>query len=349
VIRVLLAEDSAVTREFLTELLAREPDLSVVGVAADGAEAVALAARLRPDVVLMDARMPRLDGYAAARRIMERAPAPIVMISGASSELGAEGGFKALEAGALVLLEKPPWAGHPEHDAAARELTQTLRLMAEVKVVRHRPPADGPAAPAPVGAPRFGGPGVIAIGASTGGPPVVAALLARIGAVPCPILLVQHISAAFTAGFAGWLDATTPFTVTVARAGERAAPGTVYVAPAGQQMGIAISGRIVLEPGDAGEAFRPSASHLFRSVARAYGFTAVGVLLTGMGRDGADGLLRMREAGALTIAQDEASSAVFGMPGEAVRLGAAAHVLPPERIAATIRRLAAPAPSVEAS
>ena len=344
-IRVLVAEDSAVAREYLVHLIGRDSALEVAGQARDGQEAVELVQKLRPHVVLMDIQMPRMDGHEATRRIMERTPTPIVMVSAHDGDLE-ERAFDALSAGALVVLNKPA-PGRPDSAATALELTTTVRLMAEVKVVR-RWAGGRTARPKPAsGVHDMRNVGIVAIGASAGGPPVLAEILAGVGAdVSCPILVVQHISAGFSAGLAEWLDRATPLKVKLAEPGEVAGAGCVYVAPDHLHMGIREGGTIELSRDAESDGFRPSVTHLMRSVARSYGRDALGVVLTGMGRDGASGLLELRRAGGLTIAQDEESSAVFGMPMEAVRLGAAEKVLPPGRIARTIRSLtrASPAP-----
>lgn len=339
-IRVLIAEDSAVTREYLTWVLGEDPDLEVVGAARNGEEAVELTERLRPDVIVMDVHMPVLDGFDAARQIMERVPTPIVMATASSSSAETRGAFHALEAGALILLNKPPAPWDPDHEKAARELLRTVKLMAEVKVVR-RWAAAGIVGPAP----RFEGmgtPRVVAIGASTGGPQVLSSILAGLpGALSVPVLLVQHISDGFIGGFAEWLATRTTMAVVVAEHGDELCPGTVYVAGGGRHMTLSRQRRIALEADPPVHGFRPSISRLFESVAQAYGREAVGVLLTGMGRDGADGLRRLRDAGALTIAQDAATSVIFGMPGEAVRLDAAVDVLSPASIAEALWALEA--------
>jgi two-component system, chemotaxis family, protein-glutamate methylesterase/glutaminase len=294
---------------------------------------------LRPDVIVMDIEMPQMDGYEATRRIMERVPTPIVMVSAHSGELEAKA-FEALRAGALVLLNKPVGPDRPDSAASALRLLAAVKLMAEVKVVRRWPRRE--AAPRPVGSPITPARKlrVIAIGASAGGPPTVAEILADLPSdLPCPILLVQHIAPGFAGGLAEWLSRSTPLAVKLAEPDERARAGVVYVAPDGIQMGIAGNGRIELTTELETDGFRPSASHLLRSVARSYGAAAIGVLLTGMGRDGAGGLLELRKTGGITIAQDKESSVVFGMPMEAIRLGAAEHVLPPKRIAEAIRTL----------
>ncbi len=339
-IRVLLAEDSATTREYLAWLLGEEAGIEVAGTARDGAEAVAQAERLRPDVILMDIDMPRLNGFEASRQIMERTPTPIVLISASADQVEVARTFAALEAGALAVLEKPRGPGHPRQDDMARQLRETVRLMSEVRVVRRWPRRQAPAA---ASAPRewVGRPiRLVAIGASTGGPPVVAQILKALpGDLRAPMLLVQHISPGFVAGLAGWLRQATRHPVKVAEHDEQARPGTVYVAGDGAQLGITGQGRIVLAPAAQQEGFCPSVSHLFESAADAYGPAALGVLLTGMGQDGAAGLRRLRDAGGLTVAQDEATSVVFGMPQAAIRLGAAEQVLAPAGIARLIASL----------
>jgi two-component system chemotaxis response regulator CheB len=335
VIRVLLAEDSAVTRAYLTYILEDDPQIEVVGSAKDGQEAVDLAASLRPDVILMDVHMPVLDGYEATRQIMATTPTPIVMATASSSQSESRSGFTALEAGALILLAKPPALWDEGHDEAATELLRTLKLMAEVKVVRRRHVNGAP--PSPPSAHRFPrprDPRVIAIGASTGGPQALSAILDGLpGALGVPVVLVQHITEGFIDGFVEWLGARSAMRAVVATNGMELMPGTIHVAGGGRHMTLTRDGRIGLDHGPPVNGFRPSISRLFHSVAEVCGREAVGVLLTGMGRDGADGLRQMRDAGALTIAQDEASSVIFGMPAEAVRLRAACEVLAPPQIA----------------
>lgn len=339
-IRVLVAEDSAVTREYLVYLLCQDPALEVIGVARDGLEAVQQAERLRPDVIVMDVHMPRMDGYEATRQIMARAPTPIVIVSASSSRQEVAATLDALKAGALTVLDKPAGPDHSAHEESARRLVETVKLMAEVKVVRRWPRRGSSERPAPAAVSVGQKIQLVAMAASTGGPPVVSEILGQLPRdLAVPVLLVQHIAPGFTEGLVEWLARETPLTVKLAAAGESVASGTVYIAPDGFQMGITTRGQIRLVKEPTGNSFCPSASHLFESVAEAYGPTAVGVLLTGMGRDGADGLLRLRQAGGVTIAQDERSSAIFGMPAEAIRLGAAASVLAPEDIARAIRSL----------
>ena len=337
-IRVLVAEDSSTTRDHLVHLIEDAPELRVVETASDGAEAVEKAVRARPDVILMDVHMPHLDGLTATRRIMEQAPTPIVLMSASLERAEVALTFEALDAGAVTIVRKPPGLGDPRHAEAVGEFLQTLRLMAEVKVVRRwsrRKPAP------PVEPKQRNHVSVIAIGASTGGPPVLAELLRDLPRdFGAPILVVQHIASGFTEGFVEWLVGQTALTVTLARDGELVRPGSVYVAPEGRQMEVGPEGRVRLTAEVGRDGFRPSVSHTFASLAATHGRSAMGILLTGMGRDGAAGLLRLREAGAVTVAQSEATSVVFGMPAEAVRMQAAQHVLSPGEIAGLMQALA---------
>jgi two-component system chemotaxis response regulator CheB len=348
VIKVLVVDDSMVAREFITHILNSDPAIHVVGVAKDGDEALEAVKQQSPDVITMDIRMPRMNGLEATRIIMEKQPTPIVIVSGS---LGAEeaASFRAIEAGALAVLSRPAGIGHTDHDATAKQLIQTVKLMSEVKVVRRWPRArQGEivrqiSSPTEVSFKRLKSKmKLVAIGASTGGPVVLQQILSGLPKdFSVPVLIVQHIAAGFVQGFAQWLAQSSGFPVQVATHGEQLLPGRAFVASDGFHMEVQ-AGHIILRDGEPENNLRPSVSALFRSVAQVFGPEAVGVLLTGMGRDGADELKLLKEMGALTIAQDEKSSVIHGMPGEAIRLGAAMHVLPPERIASMLVSLASP-------
>jgi two-component system chemotaxis response regulator CheB len=339
-IRVMVAEDSAVTREYLDHLLSQDPALEVVGTVQNGLEAVEQAQRLRPDVILMDVHMPLMNGYEATRQIMERIPTPIVMVSSNMSHDQVAMTFEALKAGALTVLDKPYGLGHPDCDKTASQLQETVRLMAGVKVIRRWPRRDR-SAPSPTLPVRAcSNIQLIVIGASTGGPTVIVEILGSLPLnFPVPILVVQHIATGFTPGLVKWVGQSTPLQVKLAESGETAQPGTVYLAPHGAQMGITKHLQIHLNKEPTENHFCPSVSYLFESVAKAFGQSAMGILLTGMGQDGAGGLLQLSKAGGVTIAQDEETSVIFGMPGEAIRLGAAQYVLSPGQIAELLRGL----------
>lgn len=330
-IRVLVVEDSPVLRELLLHILNSDPQLQVIGIAVDGEEAVTAAQRLRPDVIVMDIHLPKLDGFAATRRIMESAPTRIVMATATADPKEVAASFRAIEAGALALLAKPSGPGQPDFVASALELVQTVKLMSEVQVVKRWQRRASVPPPAAAARPTIK---LVAIGASTGGPLALQALLAELAQpLPVPILIVQHISDGFVAGFVDWLASTTHYGVRVAVSGELPQPGLAYVAPSGHHMRLRVNGSIELSDGPAEYGVCPSVAALFRSVTAVHGAACVGILLTGMGRDGALELKAMRAVGALTIAQDRESSVVFGMPGEAIRLEAACYALSPDKIA----------------
>lgn len=345
-IKVLVVEDSAVVREFLVHLLGSKHGLHVVGTATNGEEALEAVKRWRPDVITMDIHMPRMNGYEATRRIMETFPTPIVVVSGSWDREEVATSFRAMEAGALAVMPRPPGMGHPDHEAMASNLLQTVRLMAEVKVVRRWARSRREAASAPLNL-NPEKPGqipaeaqAVAIGASTGGPLVLQAILSRLPReFPVPIFVVQHMAAGFMHGFVEWLAQSATLPVAIAEHGQEALPGRVYVAPDGYHMQVQRGGRISLTSDPPEYGLRPSVSVLFRSIAEAYGRRSVGVLLTGMGKDGAAELKGMKEKGAITIVQDRETSVVHGMPGEAISIDAASYVLSPEQIAAALATL----------
>lgn len=345
-IKVLVVEDSPVVQEFLVHILSSDPDIQVVGIANDGEEALIGVERAKPDIITMDVQMPGMNGFEATRRIMETHPTPIVIVSGSWDSHEVAKTFRAMEAGALAAIQRPRGVGHPDHQNTAAELVRTVKLMSEVKVVRrwarHARGAIIPAAP-PAEIQLKRSPAeiqLVAIGASTGGP---AALQTILAALPrdfsASTLIVQHMAAGFIHGFVEWLAQASSLPVHVASQGESILPGHCYVAPDGLQTKVAVGGKLLLTRDQPVNGLRPSVSCLFRSVAQVYGPKAVGVLLTGMGKDGANELKLMKERGAITIAQDEESSVVYGMPGEAIRLKAATYVLSPDRIAAALTGL----------
>ncbi len=340
-IRVLIAEDSPVARELLVSIIEGTPGLQVVGTAHNGAEAVRLAKRLEPDVIVMDVYMPEMDGFEATRRIMAETPRPIVLVSASFAKNEHDLTFNALKSGALSVLEKPTLLDPPERYGL---LISQLKLMAEVKVVRRwlepaKPSITSQVVPEPV-LPRQNGKSklkLVAMASSTGGPGVLAQILGQLPAdLPLPILVVQHITRGFSSGLATWLNQQTALNVGLAGQGDEPQPGQVLIAPDDRHMVINRSGLISLTQEPPRHGLRPSADYLFNSVAQVYGATAVGVILTGMGADGAEGLRALRNTGAPTIAQDKDSCVVFGMPAVAIELGAAAQVLPANRIAAAI-------------
>ncbi len=339
-IDILVAEDSTVIRMLLVQLLESDPQIRVIGAVSDGQAALDFVRARKPDVVLMDIHMPNLNGFEATRSIMETNPVPIVICSATSNTKDVVIAFQAMEAGAIACIEKPLGRANGNFDELAAHLLETLKLMAEVKVVRRsaRPRPEPPPDVRP--AIRLVDPGairVVGIGASTGGPQTLQLILADLpGNFPIPLLIVQHIAAGFLSGLVEWLSKTTGLPVHIATQGILPQSGHVYLAPDSFQMGVTADGRIALTREDAESHLRPAVSYLFRSLADQFGPGALGVLLTGMGQDGAKELKAMKDRGAITIAQDQESSIIHGMPGVAIALGGATHVLAADKIASAL-------------
>jgi two-component system chemotaxis response regulator CheB len=285
--------------------------------------------------------MPRMDGFEATRRIMETQPVPIVICTATGNPKDVATTFRLLEAGAVACVGKPVAREHPEYEALVANLLSTVKLMSEVKVVRRWPRMRGatgeaasPPAPASENSSAIQ---IIGIGASTGGPPVLQTILAGLPKdCPAPVLIVQHIARGFLPGLVEWLSQTTGWRVQIAAHGVLPLPGHAYLAPDDFHMGLTPSRRIFLSREEPLNNLRPAVAYLFRTLAEVCGAQAIGVLLTGMGRDGATELKLLRDGGAETIAQDRESSVVHGMPGEAIALDAAVHILPPEKIPAVL-------------
>lgn len=327
-IRILVVDDSPAQLALLVGMIRRAGTFEVVGTASDGRKAVAEVERLRPQVVAMDIDLPAMDGYEATRQIMERCPTPIVLISARESATD-QRTMQALAAGALAVVRKPGGAALSGDQAEQTQFLTTLRLMAGVRVVTRHPrrPSPAPGAmPAQAAAVR---PEILVVAASTGGPAALHTLLGGLGPdFPLPILVVQHITSGFASALADWLSNVAPLPVEVVQAKQAFVPGRVYLAPDDRHLLVSSPGYLSLAPSEAGDRYCPSADRLFASAARAYGARAIGVILTGMGDDGAQGLARLRATGALTLAQDEATSVVYGMPRAAVAAGAVVRSAP---------------------
>ena len=341
-IRVLVVDDSAVLRQQLRFILQSDPTLQIIGEAKNGEEAVTMARQLRPDVITMDIRMPKMDGLEAIRNIMAETPAPIVVVTAADVDAEMNIAAQAQKLGAVSVVHKPGSMTDPNYKAIANALIQKVKVMSQVKVVSRSRARDMPKSvevmppprPVPFGRSKTE---IIAIGASTGGPAALYRVLGGLpGTCPVPVVIVQHISLGFVEGLASWLGGGCKLQVKVAKHGEKLMPGVVYIAPDGSHMVTDTFGRVRLKDAPPLNGHRPSVTALFQSVAEAYGPRAIGVILTGMGADGAPGMKAMKDAGAMTIAQDEQSCVVFGMPKEAIALGAVRHVVPLDKVAATV-------------
>lgn len=350
-IRVLVVDDCEFMIAVLLRAFAGDEQIKVVGVARDGEEAIALASNLKPDVITMDIVMPRLDGISAIREIMSTAPVPIVVLSTVTS---AQMGFEAVRAGALAILEKPAIARNDEEAEALALMVRTIKLMADVNVVT---PPDAPqtavsattqwrveaSQPSRRRLPQIGTgtarvPRLIAVAASTGGPPALLRLFKDLPATyPIPILVVQHIAQGFGGGLVQWLGSLLKLQVVQARHGEMPREGAIYVAPDDRHLMVGTNGRMVLSQAAPIHSHCPSADLLFESVGECVPQRAVAIVLTGMGADGTQGLIKFKRSGGTCIAQDEASCIVYGMPKSAVDAGVVDRIMSLDQIAAHLR------------
>lgn len=352
-IRVLVVEDSPVVQQLLAHVIGEDPRLELAGIAASGEQALRMVVSLKPDVVSLDIRLPGIDGFAVTERLMREHPVPIVVVASDVRDLDIP--MRALQAGALAVVEKPGSMARADYQTVARHLCTQLTIMSQVKVIRQRGrPRNGDEEPVGTNGRRRGAsvptppplpPSVVkrqfralGITASTGGPAALVKLLRGLPTnFPLPVFVVQHIGAPFVAGFASWLGSVTPLPVALASDGPHR-PGHVYVAP-GELHLTAEPGGMRLVHGDPVCGQKPSGDVLFSSLASAFGAAAIGVLLTGMGEDGARGLTDMHRAGAYTIAEHASTAVIHSMPGTAVRLGGVTEELPIDKVAARLLEL----------
>lgn len=341
-IRVLVADDSPFMRKSIARMCDSARGIKVVGMATDGAEAVALNQELEPDVVTLDVMMPGMDGIAALERVMESRPVPVLMVSALTSD-GADTTLEALEKGAVDVVEKPSVMPNMNMPLIEGELVEKIRVLAGVDP-QHLQRAATPACAAgvegaadPISSGLETSADMLVIGASTGGPPAIREILATLPhSFPVPIVVCQHMPVGFTATMAQRLNGCSSLEVKEASDGDMVTPGRVLVAPSGKQLhfverrGGFVTVRLDLRPPDTPHI--PSVDVVMKSAADVFGDRVIGVLLTGMGADGAEGLLAMREAGAYTIAESESSAVVWGMPRAAVEMGAAEDVLHYRRV-----------------
>ncbi len=348
---VVVVDDSPVQRRFVRQAVEADPLLTVIGEARNGKEAVALVARLRPAAVLMDLDLPLMSGLEAIERIMAQSPTPILVYSGHVGGAESVNALEALAAGAVDVLAKPGPEDTGSLEEYANQLRRRLKVAARVRVITHprgKLRSQGipltsnlsltrTARPVEVGS----GVKLIAIGASTGGPQALHTVLQQLPAdLDQAVLVVQHMAEGFIPGLASWLDGLCALPVVVGGTGKRLLPGTVTIAPSGCNLIVTDDRlRVLCTPPEQGQFHVPGIDQCFASIAQSLGSDAVGVLLTGMGRDGAAGLKAMRDRGAPTLGQDEATSAVYGMPQAAFALDAVDRQLPVEDIAAAVLAL----------
>lgn len=337
IIKVLVVEDSVSTNRLITSILRSDPEIDVVGAAYDGKDAVALVPTLKPDIITMDIHLPHMDGFEATKQIMAYHPTPILIISASVFAEGMEKVFKAISYGALDVIEKKEMVVEGDK-ISGQQLIEKVKFLSTIRVLHH-PLAklEGPKEKLP---PVLESPGaktfdrIVAIAASTGGPQALVKILARFPKnFPCGIVVVQHITTGFDGGLAAWLNSESPMRVKIAEPGEEIQPGVVYLAPCDLQMKVAEGGKIQISDDPAHDGHKPSGDVLLESVARVYKDKAVGVILTGMGHDGARGIQAIKESCGQTIAQDEKSCIVFGMPKVAIDLGAVDKIIALEKIA----------------
>lgn len=337
---VYIVDDSRVSRELLEHIICSDPELTVVGFAENGKETLDWLKNNTPDVITMDVVMPGVNGFEVTRRVMETKPIPIIIISSVYTPRNAEQGFEAMEAGALAMLEKPVSIGNPNYENNAEEIRKTLKMVAEVRLIkRHKRPEEVSVDKVPLEIHSRDSIEAIAIGTSLGGPVALAQILKDLPAsFPVPIFIAQHIPVGFSQGLVQWLQGQTQLKVELATDQAVALPGHCYIAPGGSHLLVKKDHRMILDTRSK-DLLKPSVAQLFRSMAETYGPHAVGVMLTGMGKDGAQELLMMRRKGAYTIAQDEETCIMFGMPREAIEIDAVECVLPIQQIAKVLKEI----------
>jgi two-component system chemotaxis response regulator CheB len=359
-IRVLIVEDSLVNQKLLMGILSEDSRFEIAGLVTNGKQAVEFVSRDRPDIISMDLFMPVMDGLEATSQIMQYSPVPIVIVSSYYHPNEVQLSFKILQAGALTIISRPFGPGHPNYNSAARNYRNTLKNLSEIKVAPIRGRANskdkkilqnssfssGPTAPKEKISNNNSSVDyqkkveVIAIGASAGGPQAISSFLKDIPkSLGVSVLLVQHIDRNFATGYCEWLENQSNIPVKIASQGEKMIPGIAYLPPGDRHLGLISKGVLSVSANPPERGLRPAVAFLFRNVLYTYGKNSVGILLSGMGSDGAAELKSLYDAGALTFAQDEASSLVYGMPGEAIRLQGVSAVLSPEEMVVEIIKL----------
>lgn len=352
-VKVVIAEDSSTIRYILKKILDSDPKITVVASAKNGIEAVELVAKHKPDLVTMDIRMPLMNGFEATQEIMKTNPTPILVISSSVNSDDLNITFNAIKAGALDIVEKPKGNYSFDFEKISKRLINKVKILSEVKVIRHRGNFQPKLkdyenkAPAPtreykrpiVNEHKKKLPELIAIVSSTGGPKALLRVLSQLDKnFPIPICVVQHITPGFGQGLITWLNRDCPIEVKFAEEGEKLKAGTVYFAKDDRHLTIKDKSVKYIDE-DAVVGLRPYGNYLLDSIAKDYAADAIGIVLTGMGRDGADGLKKMKDKGAYTIGQDEKSCVVYGMPKEALDIGALSTQMPLDEIAGYLTKM----------
>lgn len=341
-VKVLIVDDSRTVCQYLEYILNEDPNIEVIGVVHDGLQAIKFIENKKPDIVTMDIDMPKMNGLEATRRIMSSTPLPIIMVTASRNAHDKKLGIEALASGALSIVNKPLGFSPENDDNKAEYLIKLIKIYAQMKVVKRTYRPKEAMIARPVSPPQSGEDTLdiaqflnrkyVTVGVSSGGPTVLVEIFSKIGkGFPYPILVVQHISEGFLESMVAWLNRMLQISIKVAEKDEELEPGCIYFAPDKYQMSVRLN-RIELSYNDEIK-ICPSVEHLFRQQSLYYGKETIAIMLTGMGRDGAAEMKRLRDKGAVTIAQDEESALVYGMPGEAVKYGGVDHVLSPEQIA----------------
>lgn len=346
-IRVMIVEDERVVQVLLEHIIRSDPRLELVGLYRTGEEALGDMASVKPDVISVDIRLPGMNGFELTRTIMRRQPTPIVVVSANVEDEDLGISMNALRAGALAVVEKPVGVTNKDYDKIAERICRSLILMSDVKLVRQRSPVISRSVCASMQPPPIrplsgqGGYRVLGLVASTGGPNALVEILKHLTpSFPLPIAMVQHITASFLGGFSSWLSATTGFEARVVSDSEPLSPGVIYLAAADHHLEInGLRAKVNQMPPVSGQ--RPAGTVLLKSMAASHGRNGIGVLLTGMGDDGAEGLAAIRHAGGFTIAEHESTAVVYGMPKVAASLGAVCEQLPLPKIGPRLKELTA--------
>ena len=338
-IKVMVVEDSMVSRELLVYILESSPDISVIATAENGVQALEQLEHYTPDLITIDVNMPKMDGLEATARILEQYAIPIIIVSAALDPAERANTFKIIEAGALALLDKPHGITDPNFEKESKKIVEMVKIMSEIKIMKRTKKKESTDSQktCPYHNKNFD---IVAIGVSTGGPPILKEIFSKISSnFPLPIMVVQHIAEGFEQSLVDWLNIYSKLPIHVAKQNEQIVQGHIYIAPPGAHMMVSELHKVSLIPMTSSDKHCPAVGKLFKSVSNIYSKNAIGIILSGMGNDGAAELKIMKEKGALTIAQDKESSIIHGMPGEAIKINAAIYIQSIEEIIQTLNNI----------